>query len=164
MNEQTNEWSSDRITLSPGNPISFGPSFLHYKIMVITPNSERRDWNENEGSLYRAPKDKSGCAEQEILEATQEGWEGVPRKWASWVGPQEPPLGSLLTWEAASLKPSKSALADNEKLGALVILLSPRSTYVFTRVLLGCKFHLDSIITKTFSLYEQRHRRSFKVI
>lgn len=66
-----NELASDRSTLPSGDSISFGLSFLHDYIIVITPNSGMRDWNENEGSLSRAPKEESGCAELEILEVTE---------------------------------------------------------------------------------------------
>lgn len=80
------------------------------------------------------------------------------------LDPQEIPLGSQLTWDSISSKTCMSDTVDKEKLRPLLTCMSPSSTYVFTHVLLDSNFHLDPRISKTFSLYEETHKRNFKVI
>lgn len=149
MNEQTKDQAVGSLRHQETPPL-FGLHFPHYKIMVITLNSEKRDRIQSEGSLYRDLKHQSGFAEHQILEASERAAGGVLRKWASGVGPWEPRVGSPLTWEATSSKPSMSAPADKEKPGPLVTFLSPSSTNVFTWVLLDLKLHVDPRTTKTF--------------
>ena len=61
-------------------PSLFGLHFPHYKIMVITLNSEKRDRIQSEGSLYRDLKHESGFAEHQILEASERAVGGSPEE------------------------------------------------------------------------------------